>query len=48
VAHLAEQAGLEAPILTLIEDGAMRPTPRQLIQIAQSLGVSLSRLFFPK
>ena len=48
VAGLAERAGLEVPILTLIEEGEMRPTPRQLIQIAQSLGVSLSRLFFPK
>ena len=45
---LAEIIGLDPPILELIEAGSLRPTPRQLIQIARALGVSLTRLFFPR
>jgi len=48
VEELAEIIGLEPAILRLIESGSLRPTPRQLIQIAQALGVSLTRLFFPR
>ena len=48
VDEFAEIIGLEPAILKLIESGSLRPTPRQLIQIAQALGVTLSRLFFPR
>lgn len=47
IEEIARAAGIEPAVLEAIESGAREPTARELMRIAEGLGVPVSQIFGP-